>query len=503
MTSYPVLLTSNHRGQAMNKFVSTLSNVTHTENLMPTYKSSGNACLDLFYRIGNRKNTATDGTVNLLANAEAALAENFTLAVKIIGWSRSVRDGAGVRENMRSILDKELIPLNKVDFSWFIDQGYWKDIFYFAPDKVRDTVIAMIAGQLEAGSNLAKKWHPRKKKRNPNHKNSRWFMRTRTFMGLSERDFRKILSSYNTVETAMCANNWDKIDYSTVPSVSMLRNKKQFEKHDKERFTEFGAKAVVEAKEGIKSVKAGAIYPHEIAKSVITNGDGWRSKGSVIGNQAAKDIAIAQWLSLPDKFSTDKKILVMGDTSGSMTMGDGDAMYISKSLSVYCAERITGAFHNFCMTFSTTPKFHRFTDEQTFIEKYMSMEDIIADTNIERAMDTILQFSVRNKVPAEDMPDMLLIISDMQFNEGTTDKSLNAQAMFEKQYRNAGYAMPVIVYWNVRNSTGVPVRDEDTGVALFSGASPNSIRQAIEGEMNPVSAMMRVVNREEFYFLIN
>ena len=41
------------------------------------------------------------------------------------------------------------------------------------------------------------------------------------------------------IQVFMSAGEWDKVDYSRVPSVCMKRNKKHFQHRDKERFTEF------------------------------------------------------------------------------------------------------------------------------------------------------------------------------------------------------------------------------------------------------------------------
>ena len=73
--------------------------------------------------------------------------------------------------------------------------------------------------------------------------------------------------------------------------------------------------------------------------------------------------------------------------------------------------------------------------------------------------------------------------------------------MVKAKYEKAGYTMPQMVFWNVRNSSGVPCTANQSGVVLFSGSSVNSIKQAIEGEFNPMKAMLRVVDKPEFYWL--
>jgi hypothetical protein len=47
----------------------------------------------------------------------------------------------------------------------------------------------------------------------------------------------------------------------------------------------------------------------------------------------------------------------------------------------------------------------------------MSKSDWNMSTNLHAAMDKILSVAVKGAVPASDMPAMLLILSDMQFNQ--------------------------------------------------------------------------------------
>ena len=90
----------------------------------------------------------------------------------------------------------------------------------------------------------------------------------------------------------------------------------------------------------------------------------------------------------------------------------------------------------------------------------------------------------------------------MQFDEGTRNSNQTALEMIRDRYTEVGYEVPTIVFWNVRDSYGVPARANDKGVVLFSGASVNCIQQAIEGEIDPILAMKKVVDRDEFYWLL-
>lgn len=484
-----------------NKFVSTLGNVTHTENLMVTNRSTLDPNLDLFYKIGNRGNT-TPGTTDIISLAKAAVDHNKQLAVKTIGWSRSVRLGAGVRCHMRDILLKGIIPMNEVNWEWFKTQGYWKDIFFFNPDKLHPTVLLDILQTIKTAlneeDNLILKWLPRKKK-DKNHKNNKWIYSIRQFLEFNDKEYRKICSSFVTPETQMCANEWDSIDYNTVPSLCMNRSRKSFYKHDEARIKEHienvTSGKVVDGK--VQKLNVDVLYPHQIIEPLLQGSRSYLRQ--VISSETIK-FAEAQWSQLGEKLQSDKKIFVVADNSASM---NGEPMAISKALAIYLSEKITGVFHNFCAIFSDHPVFLQFGESDGLMDKlYKMSKDLYAsNTDIEALFDLVLHKAVREAIPMEDMPEIIMIISDMQFDQCTSNPNADIMEMIEDNYYEAGYVMPQLVFWNVRNSHGVPATANQSGVILFSGASVNSIKQAIEGEFDPMKAMLRVVDREEFNFL--
>jgi len=482
----------------MNKFIQTMSNVTHTENSMIAYKSSLNPILDLFYRVGNRTKDATV-KVDIPWLFVEACRENEDLAVKVMGWSRSIRNGAGVREHIRSVLRK-ISNNQKVDWEWFAREGYWKDIFHFEPAYFEDidTVLWLIKSALAKEDNLILKYLPRAKK-NKTHRYNKWIRLIREVTDLTPKEYRKVCSSFVTPERLMCENKWSEIDYEKVPSICMNRNRKQFIKHDGERFNQFVADVKSgKVKEDGKKIKMNVdtLYPHQIIMPLVA---GFGRYYRVRAEQEAIDFAEAQWSQLKDKFSTDKNVLVVGDTSASM---NGEPLAISIGLSIYCSERIKGAFHNFACTFSTSPSFIQFSDDDGLMDKIKKIPEIVSDTNLEAVFELILHKAVKENIPKEDMPSMVLVISDMQFNEAVSNKNFNIQETIKFYYDKAGYEMPALVFWNVRDSHGLPAKADDKGVILFSGASPNNIRQAMEGEINPYAAMLRVIDKPEFNWIL-
>jgi hypothetical protein len=105
-------------------------------------------------------------------------------------------------------------------------------------------------------------------------------------------------------------------------------------------------------------------------------------------------------------------------------------------------------------------------------------------------------------VPQEDMPKMLLILSDMQFDQcARFDHS--AMESFRHQFENAGYQMPGIVFWNLNSHDNVPVKMNENGVALVSGFSPSILKSILSSDIEqftPEAMMLKTIMSERYNF---
>ena len=99
------------------------------------------------------------------------------------------------------------------------------------------------------------KWMPRKGKH---------AIALEKHLGLSPKEYRKMLvEKTKVVEQLMCARDWSAITYNHVPSLAMSRYTKAFTKNDSVRFDEF--------KNSATTIKAGALYPYDVLKSLIVD----------------------------------------------------------------------------------------------------------------------------------------------------------------------------------------------------------------------------------------
>ena len=112
-------------------------------------------------------------------------------------------------------------------------------------------------------------------------------------------------------------------------------------------------------------------------------------------------------------------------------------------------------------------------------------------------MPTPLDKAVKYKVPAKEMPSTLYIVSDMQFDQACEGKT-NFEAMKDK-YEKAGYKLPNVVFWCVNSYSDVPIKVNDEGVCLVSGASPAALKSAITRKIvSPYDVMLQTVNVDRY-----
>ena len=449
--------------------------LSRTENGMKTYQSSLNSVVDLFYQIG-----ASRGK-DVTQLFERAYAEDRQLALRIAFWARDVRGGAGEREIFRSII-KHLEKLHPVELKQVInlapEYGRWDDILVvesqaaskIVAEKVKDALLNKQDG-------LCAKWMPRK---GPDA------VALRNFLEMSPKRYRKTLVTLTkVVEQAMCSGNWSEINYSHVPSVAAARYQQAFGKHDP---AGYGAYKLALA-DGTAKVNASAVYPYDVIKSL-------RHGGSV-------EVANAQWASLPN-YVGDHKILPMVDVSGSMGCPAGGnpnvtCMDVSLSLGLYLSDKNTGAFKDMFLTFSGSSKIEVLKGDLASKLAQLSRSEWGMNTNLHAAFEEVLRVAVNARVPASDMPEYILILSDMQFDQCVRHDD-SAIEMIRRKYEAAGYSLPNIIFWNLNASSGtVPVKYNEKGTALVSGFSPAIMASILKAEqIDPISIMLTTINSERY-----
>ena len=459
-------------------------NYTHTENGAVTHKSTLNPVLDFYNHAGARR--GMDNT-QLFADAYGY---DPILALKAAFYLRDIRGGSniGERETFRQIL-RYLYQYDRDMFNaiarFVPEYGRWDDILEFVDS---DVIAQLVDDQLFADFNsestvsLLAKWMPSVETSSKNTVKlaRKWAKR----LDLRYDEYRRLMSylrgKINIVERLMSAKEFGAIDYAKVPSKAGLKYRKAFGKRDTERY----GKYLAAVKKGEKKINTSTLYPYEIVGKILS---GYND-----------DTLEVLWNNLPN-YAGDANALVMADVSGSMS---GDPLNVAISLALYFAERNNGAFKNNFMTFSSSPDLVTIRGN-TLRDKVFNINraNWSMSTNIQSAFDLILRTAISNRVPAKDMPAMLFIVSDMEFDSASPNRT-NFNVIKSK-YRVAGYEMPKLVFWNVRSRNNqTPVTEDENGTFLVSGLSAGIFKSALNTKAtNPLDMMLEVLNVPRYAFL--
>lgn len=469
----------------MNLFESLQTKSTLTENGMVTNESSLNHCVNLFFQIGASRGKQKTELINMFVKAYE---EDSLTAMRILFWVRDIRGGAGERQIFKDIityLANHRTETMRKNLSLVSEYGRWDDLLSLVGTLLETDALTLISHALKNGNSLVAKWLPRPNVNNREKK--RQANALIKFLKLTPGEYRRLLATTSkTVEQHMCKKEFDKINYAHVPSKAMSDYMTAFTRNDSERFKSY----LTSVQKGEAKINASSIYPYDVIKNLKygdTNG------------------ANTQWNSLPNYMETNNEIVLpVVDVSGSMTCSAGNnnnisCLDVAISLGLYISERNVGQFKDSFLTFSRNPQLQVLSGTLSERYKQLSKANWGMNTDIELTFDLILNSAVNNNVPKEEMPTMILILSDMEFDEAT-DWNHSAQEMIESKYSKAGYTIPKIVYWNLHaRNDNFPVRFDKPNCALVSGFSPSLLTSLLGGEdLSPITMMKKIINSERY-----
>lgn len=526
-----------------------MNNLTFTENGANALKSTTSAVLDLFVKAPSMLKPKDDDIEELKSLIRTAIEEDPQLTLKCIFYLGDIREGAGVRkvftESIR-LLAKEYPKMLKFVLPQIPEFSRWdvlvKALLY---TDFEDALTGIIRCQLESDlesttPSLCAKWLPSPSSSSKNtRKLGRRLSHLLNFSGkkltgdpdidneIKKEDniiFSKILvklrRDLDIVEHYIADIDYDKIDYSKIPSVALNRYQSLFLKYDRARFMKW----VYEAAEGKAKINSKRLYPFEIIKNIFDNGLHFpyiRSEDRISMTKAI--LADAQWKNMEDVIEgKELNWLVMADVSGSMEDYDNIPIATSIATAIYCAEKTQGAFHNKFMTFSRNPELIDIKGN-TICEKVENVNRANwgCNTNLEEAFNLILEVAVNNKLKQEELPQTLLIISDMEFDDARAQYYYNeikdSKTLFkviQEKFNKYGYEMPTCVFWNVDAYVKFPVDSEEKGCILLSGYSNNNFRALLGADLiqeesqlidttekaivTPYESMVSILNSERY-----
>ena len=487
--------------------------IKQTENGAFAYNSTAQgALLDLFSQIGALR-PRTDREIE--QKFAAAFREDKLLATKMLFYAGDIRQGGlGERRTFRiclrwladnhpEIVNKniELIPyFNRFD-SWFVLCGtkcenlMWENVAKTLSADMKaynastDTKIVPIS--------LLAKWMP--SENTSSVKTRQMATKAMRALHLEPRKYRKMLSALrkhiNVVERQMSAGEWGLIDYAKVPSYAMHNYGSAFAKHDHERFNAY----LQSVKKGEVKINAGVLYPYDLVEKYMDS----RQRGTYYGDCfVARDenaVVEAQWKAMPNYLTKPVNAVVMADVSGSMR---GRPMATSIGLATYFAQHNTGYYHNQYLTFTSEPKFINIKEGASLLECVQQVAEagVGYSTNLEKAFLAILNTATFHKVPKNQMPKALVVISDMEIDKYMrSGRHWDFLEVMRHRFKVAGYELPKIVMWNV-NARKDTVLSQSEDVIFISGQSASSFKtlcQNLDG-ITAYDMMLQVLNGKAY-----
>ena len=471
------------------------SNMTYTQNGARTYKSTMSKVYDLFAQGAAMRGSSESDCCGMFA---AAYKEDPSLALKCLFYLRDIRGGQGERRFFRLAL--KWLALNQPkEMEHLIhlvpEYGRYDDLFELFGTALESEMMGYIYYVIQKNEDhLVYKWMPSINTSSKNtQERGRKFARA---FGLTERQYRKLLSegrkACHLVETLMSQNRWDQIAFDKLPSRAGILYSKAFARREetKERYAAFMSRKDTK-------VNAGTLYPYDVvkkAREIMGRGYRYSSYNSVSINDTDRLAANKYWENLTDYFKgATLNALCVCDTSGSMTSGYYSSIApidVAISISLYTAERAKGPFQNHFISFSSRPQLIE-VEGADFCDKVYQIyrRNLCENTNIEATFDLVLNTAINNRLTQDELPENLIIISDMQFDEGRSyyTRNTNTSSLMEQieyKWNRAGYKMPKLIYWNVNANTGagnIPMKDKD-GVTFVSGASPSIFTSILTGK---------------------
>ena len=271
------------------------------------------------------------------------------------------------------------------------------------------------------------------------------------------------------VERNITAETFNDIKYERVPSLAMSRYTSLFAQKDFERFDAYIDKVAA----GKSSISGATLLPSTLVAAVdpSANFRGSSTKAKAADAMVEKKLREIQMKALDGQWNTlvqrikdsgaMESSIAVCDVSGSMSSpcfpDQTCPLDSSIGLSLLLAEVTSAPFGGAFITFSDTPQVMRVggpEDKRSFAEKvsYIENSNWSMNTDFVAVFEKlILPMAIENKLSQEDMVKQVFVFSDMQFDiaAGHDDRWTTSYERIQKQFKDAGYEMPRLIFWNL------------------------------------------------------
>ena len=334
---------------------------------------------------------------------------------------RDPRLGLGRRD-----LGRKLLSMTNATAEQVVLSGRYDDLFL--TEKMNKEWVNYLFEQVHSGNEIAKKWMPRY--------SSKHLMIAREFaklLGLNKQQYGKLIKT-NTVENQMSRKDWDKIKFEHVPSLAAIKYAKAFERNQPERYKQY-----------LEDVKSGKKELHVATTNVY---DIYRNRASIDADVFYSKLEKIQGSWIP-----------IVDVSGSM-MDSNDSIGKALSIGKYLSDCSTYCPNQF-LTFSERPQLVTQKGE-TYNEILCNIrrEDWGCNTDFGAVMRLLANLKT-------EMPEYLVVLSDMEFDQGSRSSKDNTMTLFKERGWNTK-----IIWWNLNSRATTAPETDKYGNIFISGYNP-------------------------------
>ena len=376
--------------------------------------------------------------------------------------------------------------------------------------------------------------------------------------------YRQLIAKLNrhidTIQIKQAGGRWAEIDHSKTTSITLVKNRKALLNValDNPRKTNHHSATICRSvdpdrvqcaenfkqyletlKQTNKTVKGKNVglntFTSEAIKLIQECERNNNKNNNNDTNKIETDILNSQWENNSTKKNANSlgNIIAIVDTSGSMSGGPMNA-----AIALGCRVAEKSCLGKRIMTFSAEPNWINLDDCNTFtemVQKIIIESNAGYNTDFYKALNLILLAIEENKIPIEEVENMVLaIFSDMQIDDNLyiTFKPLHIEnahgnicnamhnylysdnnltqfqkenvhkewnTLYEKikqQYHAVGMRLynkpmnpPHILFWNLRNTTGFPALSTQQNMSMMSGFDPTILNKFCEYGIDALKGM--------------
>ena len=171
------------------------------------------------------------------------------------------------------------------------------------------------------------------------------------------------------------------------------------------------------------------------------------------------------------------------------------------------------------ITFDSNPKMFNFKYDLDFVSAihHIKNQSYGINTDFEKVYRLILNYGIDNNLSQEQMPETIIVISDMEFDlaQNRRNSYENAYQTLNYDFERYGYKLPLMIYWNLNSRHyEYMISTNQHNVITINGYNSTISKTILEAEvigtinngqiltLTPKELMLKKLNSDRFKLII-